>query len=83
MTYYQRADDRWIEHRPAPETFRADKPFPAGPVIEADDLVLARAGAKVRDADDLRIINEVNERTGRVGGSKQSRICSNSPGHPP
>jgi pectate lyase len=76
VTYYQRADDRWIEHRPAPKTFRADKPFPADPVftqsaIEAYDLVLARAGAKVRDADDLRIINEVNERTGRVGGSQQ------------
>ncbi|HUU09649.1 MAG TPA: hypothetical protein VM431_03825 [Phycisphaerae bacterium] len=72
VTYYEPADDKWIEHRPAPETFRAGKPFPAKAVAtqsaqEAYDRVLARAGARVRDADDLRVIAEVRGRTGRVG----------------
>lgn len=76
VTYWQRMDGKWIEHRPAPEKFRAAKPFTVVPVVtqsakEAYDLVLARAGAKVRDADDLRVIQEVKSRTGRVGGGQQ------------
>ena len=35
----------------------------------AYDLVLARAGTRIRDADDLRVIQEVRSRTGRVGGA--------------
>ena len=76
VTYWQRTDDRWIEHHPAPEKFRAAKPFSVVPVVtqsakEAYDLVLARAGARVRDANDLRIIQEVKSRTGRVGGGQK------------
>lgn len=76
VTYYEPADGKWIEHRPAPEGFRADKPFPAKAVAtqsasEAYDLVLARAGARIRDADDLRIIAEVKARTGRIGSNRQ------------
>jgi len=76
VTYWQPIDGKWIEHRPAPEKFRAAKPFPVVPVVtqsarEAYDLVLTRAGAKVRDADDIRIIQEVKSRTGRVGGGQQ------------
>jgi len=72
VTYYEPASGKWIEHRPAPEGFRADKPLPTKAVAtqsakEAYDAVLARAGAKVRDADDLRVIEEVKARTGRVG----------------
>jgi hypothetical protein len=75
VTYYERADGKWSMHRPAPEQFRALSPFPVEPVEtqsakEAYELVLARAGAKVRDADDLRVINEVRTRTGRVAGGK-------------
>ena len=76
VTYYEPADGKWVEHRPAPEAFRADKPLPAKAVAtqsaqEAYDLVLARAGARVRDADDQRIIEEVKARTGRIGRSRQ------------
>ncbi|MHC4177248.1 MAG: pectate lyase family protein, partial [Planctomycetota bacterium] len=76
VTFYEPADGKWIEHRPAPEGFRADKPFPAKAVAtqsasEAYDLVLARAGARIRDADDLRIIAEVKARTGQVGRNRQ------------
>ncbi len=76
VTYYERADGRWIEHRPAPEVFRADAPFPVAPVAtqsaqEAYELVLDRAGARVRDADDLRVIQEVRDRTGQIGGGAQ------------
>ncbi len=31
------------------------------------ELVLGRAGAKVRDEDDLRVIQTVRDRSGRVG----------------
>jgi len=72
VTFYERAEGKWIKHRPAPETFRAAKPFPAKavttqPARKAYALVLARAGARIRDADDLRVIREVKARTGRVG----------------
>jgi pectate lyase len=77
VTYYQRAGGKWITHRPAPAIFRADEPFAVEPVStqsanDSYDLVLARAGAKVRDADDLRVIEEVQARTGRVGGTAQT-----------
>ena len=72
VTFYEQKGGRWLEHHPAPVTFRAAKPFPAAKVTthtakDAYDLVLTHAGAKVRDADDLRIINEVKTRTGRSG----------------
>ncbi len=72
VTWYQRVQDRWIEHRPAPGRFRADTPFVVEPVIrrpprQACVLVLERAGARVRDEDDLRLINEVRNRIGRFG----------------
>jgi hypothetical protein len=67
VTNYQRMDGRWIRHHPAPETFRAGKPFPVDAVTmrsarEAYDRVLSSAGARVRDADDLRVIEEVKAR---------------------
>jgi len=72
VTWYERVDGRWIEHRPAPDGFRAAGPLATAAVTtqsaqEAFELVLARAGAKVRDADDLRVIRDVRERTGRLG----------------
>ncbi|MBM3499720.1 MAG: hypothetical protein FJX74_13755 [Armatimonadetes bacterium] len=75
-THYEQAGGRWIEHRPAPDAFRAAQPFEAAPVAtqpaaEAYELVLARAGALVRDADDLRVIEAVTARTGHVGRGGQ------------
>jgi len=72
VTFYENVGGKWVEHQPAPEVFRADKPFAAPAVTthsakEAYDLVLKHAGAKVRDADDLRLIKEVTTRTGRTG----------------
>ena len=72
VTWYERQGGRYVAHMPAPRNFRAEKPFPAEPVTtqsakEAYDLVLERAGAKVRDADDLRVIQDVRNRTGQVG----------------
>ena len=72
VTFYEKAGGKWVMHRPAPDVFRADKPFPAAavtthPAKEAYELVLKHAGAKVRDADDLRVIKEVKTRTGRTG----------------
>ena len=37
------------------------------PALEAFDLVLSQAGARVRDADDSRVIREVRGRTGHTG----------------
>lgn len=76
VTFYEPIDGRWIKHRPAPASFRAEEPFPVEAVAtqaagEAHELVLARAGAKVRDADDLRVIDEVRRRTGQVGRGPQ------------
>lgn len=56
----------------APAVFRAAKPLAAAAVTAesakaASERILARAGAKVRDADDLRVIQDVRDRTGRVG----------------
>ena len=72
VTSYEQAGGKWVKTQPAPDVFRAAKHFPAPPVttqpaMEAYELVLDRAGAKVRDADDLRVVREVRERKGRVG----------------
>lgn len=73
VTYWQPKDSRWIQRRPAPDTFRAAQPFAVAPVTtqsakEAYELVLAHAGAKGRDADDLRVIEQVRARA-RWSGS--------------
>jgi hypothetical protein len=72
VTWYERAGSRLLERRPAPETFRSQKRFPAPAITaqspkEAYDAILARVGAAVRDDDDLRVLEEVRTRTGRVG----------------
>jgi pectate lyase len=76
VTYYEQAGGNWFEHRPAPDAFRADCAFEAAPVTvqSADgayESVLARAGAQVRDADDLRVIEAIRTRTGKVGRGGQ------------
>ncbi|MDH7568395.1 MAG: hypothetical protein QHJ73_02245 [Armatimonadota bacterium] len=72
VTSYDRVGAGWVEHRPAPLVYRAPRPFPAAPVhtepaAAAYNRVLARAGAPVRDADDVRVVAEVKTRTGSVG----------------
>lgn len=72
VTFYEQADGQWVGHRPAPAVFRADDAFFAPAVamqtaLEARDLVLDQAGARIGDADDLRVIGEVRDRTGRAG----------------
>ena len=76
VIYWERTKDKWIGHYPAPEKFRAAEPFSVVPVVtqsarEAYDLVLERAGTKIRDANDIRIIQEVKSRTGRIGGGRK------------
>jgi hypothetical protein len=75
VTYYQRKDGTWIRHHPAPENFRAGKPFPVDAVRtqsarEAYEQVLSSAGARLRDADDLRVIEEVKARAGWVRATR-------------
>ena len=75
VTCYEQVGGRWVEQRPAPNGFRAPKPLAVAAVTtgsaqEAYEQVMARAGAKVRDADDLRVIKDVRERTGRAGASR-------------
>jgi len=73
VTWYETdAAGRSIEHRPAPEIFRAPGRFDAPqvttqPAAEAAALVLAHAGPDMRDADDERILKEVRDRQGTVG----------------
>ncbi|MHB8901052.1 MAG: hypothetical protein ACYC6Y_20070, partial [Thermoguttaceae bacterium] len=72
VTWYEQAGGRWVERRPAPVALRSLNPLPAAPVAvqpakEAYQSVLSRAGAIVRDADDLRVLEDVRKRTGRVG----------------
>lgn len=67
VTWYEQVGVKRVEHRPAPAAFRAEKPFDAPAVSaqsakDAYELVLARAGPKVRDSDDLRVIEEVRKR---------------------
>ena len=76
VTYWQRTKDKWMGHYPAPSKFQAPKPFPVTivttqPAKKAYDRVLARAGARVRDTDDLRVIQEVNSRSGQAGGGQK------------
>ncbi len=73
VTYWQPVDGKWIEHHPAPETFRAVNAFPVTSVStqsaqKAFDLVLTHAGPKVRDADDLRVIREARTNAARLHG---------------
>ena len=79
VTFWEPSVGRWVEHRPAPDSFRADKPFPAETVAtqsakEAYERVLARAGTKVRDADDLRVVAEVRQCGGKVGRETVGRV---------
>ena len=72
VTWYEPVEGGWEEHQPAPDEFRADRRFEAPPVAtqpagEAYELVLDQAGAQVRDADDLRVVEEVRQGSGRVG----------------
>jgi hypothetical protein len=70
--WFEPTDGRWITHYPAPDDFRAKERFHTSLVTthsakEAYELVLEHAGAKVRDADDTRVIQEVRDRKGQVG----------------
>ena len=72
VVWFEPANGRWITHKPAPEVFRVEERFQTPLVTthsaqEAYELVLARVGAKVRDADDTRVIQEVRDRKGHVG----------------
>lgn len=78
VTYWERRNGQWVQHRPAPEVFRAARPFDTAPVqtqsaVEACQWVLARAGARVRDKDDQRIIQEVRSRLGLEAPPNHSR----------
>jgi len=75
VTWYEQQGGKWVQRRPAPVAFRADKPFAAAtvttqPAKEAYEAVLAQAGAKVRDDDDLRVLQSVRGRTGHAGRQK-------------
>ena len=72
VVWFEPTDDRWITHYPAPDDFRVNKRFQTSLVTthsakEAYELVLVHVGPKVRDADDIRVIQEVRDRTGHVG----------------
>ena len=72
LVWFEPAADGWITHEPAPDVFRAEGRFQAPLVAthsaqEAYKLVLSHVGPKVRDADDIRVIQEVRDRTGHVG----------------
>lgn len=87
VTWYEQAGGRWVERRPAPAAFRSLNRLPAAPVatqsvMEAYESVLARAGAKIRDADDLRVIRDVQKRTGRVGRNLALNTTSTNPPAP-
>jgi hypothetical protein len=63
-TLHELAGGKMLECRPAPAIYRAETPFPAPTVTtqaaaEACQLVLDRAGAKVRDEADARLVREV------------------------
>ena len=72
VTWWERVDTTWKQHRPVPDVFRAAERFNAPAVDtqsaeEACALVLEHAGARIRDADDIRVVEEVRKRSGRVG----------------
>jgi pectate lyase len=78
VTWYEQAGSRWVMHRPAPVGFRAQQPMAAPAVTtqsarQAYELVLTRAGAKVRDADDRRVIQDVRQHTGRIGRTSAAK----------
>lgn len=67
VTFNEQVKGKWIERRPAPEIYRAEKPFEtpaltAQSAAKACELVLDRAGANVRDEDDQRVVKSVRER---------------------
>ena len=69
VTSYDLVAGKSIERRPAPLSFRSMQPFPAAPIVtqtaeEAYDSVIARVGPKIRDADDRRVIQSVEQRSG-------------------
>jgi pectate lyase len=75
VIWYEPISQGWATHYPAPETFQAKEGFviPSSASVtthsaqEAYESVLANAGAKIRDDDDLRVIDEVRNRIGKVG----------------
>jgi pectate lyase len=75
VVWYEPVSHGWATHYPAPETFQAKESFaiPSSASVtthsarEAYESVLANAGAKIHDDDDLRVIEEVRNRTGKVG----------------
>lgn len=72
VTAYEEVGGRSVERRPAPMTYRSMSRFPAEQIVtqtaeEAYMSVLARVGAKVRDADDQRVLQSVADRSGHVG----------------
>ncbi|MCA9123719.1 MAG: hypothetical protein H6822_08685 [Planctomycetaceae bacterium] len=72
VTSYEEVGGTSVERRPAPTTYRASTRFPAEPIDtqsagDAYKSVLARVGAKVRDADDQRVIQNVVDRSGNLG----------------
>jgi pectate lyase len=75
VVWYEPISQGWAIHYPAPETFQAKESFaiPSSASVTthsaqgAYESVLANAGAKIRDDDDLRVIDEVRNRTGKVG----------------
>lgn len=72
VTSYGVVGGKNVERRPAPQSLRSMRVFPAAPMSvqsaeEAYRSVLARAGCKVRDADDLRVVRDVTQRSGNVG----------------
>ena len=72
VVWYERQATGWAFHNPAPDGFRSAGRFDAPPVTthtaqQAYDLVLAQAGARMRDATDERIIADVKACRGAVG----------------
>jgi pectate lyase len=64
VTLVEKSGARWVERNPAPEKYRVAGPLPAPAVTtqaaeDACELVLDRAGARVRDDHDLRVIETV------------------------
>lgn len=72
VTWYEQAGGQWVEHSPAPEQFRAPQRF-EGPAVRATSAteayaeVMAKAGTNQPDEDDLRVLEEVKARSGKVG----------------
>ncbi len=72
VTAFEQVGGRWVKIQPAPALYRAPEPYQTAPIAASPssdvlDLVLANAGARRRDADDLRILREVRDGTGQTG----------------